>query len=160
MAQEFGDLPLFPRELFGVGEVLVLAAAAAGEERAGGGDAVGRGREDGDEVGLGKIFLVAEDAGADAFAGEREGDHDDPAGGIFDFGFLIFDWRKLDAAEAAAEVSERGDLELDLLVIGERGVLEFLFVFNHETHEIHERDGDEADSFFVCFVCFVVTSLP
>lgn len=72
-------MALFPRELFGVGEVLVLAATTAGEERTDRGDAVRRGRKDLDEVGFGEIFLVAEDAGADAFSGERERDHDDPA---------------------------------------------------------------------------------
>ncbi len=37
--QELGDLALLPRELLGVGEVLVLAATAAAEERAAGGHA-------------------------------------------------------------------------------------------------------------------------
>ena len=39
--KELGDLPLFPNKLFGVTEVLVLAAAAAGKQRANGRDAVG-----------------------------------------------------------------------------------------------------------------------
>jgi hypothetical protein len=37
--QELADLTLFPGELVGVGEVLVLATAAAAEERTGGGHA-------------------------------------------------------------------------------------------------------------------------
>jgi hypothetical protein len=39
--KELGDLTLFPNELFGVSEVLVLAAAAAGKQRANGRDAMG-----------------------------------------------------------------------------------------------------------------------
>ena len=39
--KQLGDLTLFPNELFGVSEVLVLAAAAAGKQRANGRDAVG-----------------------------------------------------------------------------------------------------------------------
>ena len=39
--KQLGDLTLFPNELFGVSEVLVLAAAATGKQRANGRDAVG-----------------------------------------------------------------------------------------------------------------------
>ena len=39
--QQFLDLPAFPGELLGVGQVLVLAPAAAAEERTLRGDAVG-----------------------------------------------------------------------------------------------------------------------
>lgn len=133
--EEFGDLLAFPVTLLGVVEMLILAAAAAAEERAAGIDAVGGRREGGDEVGFGEILVVAEDAGADAFARERERDHHNPAGrGVV---------RQRDATEAGAEVGERGDLEFDFLVIRERLVVEFLLFLNHETHEIHERDVNE-----------------
>lgn len=135
--EELGDLLAFPVKLLGVVEMLILAAAAAAEERAAGLDAVGRRREDGDEVGFGEVFVVAEDAGADAFAGERERDHHDPAGcGVV---------RQWDAAEAGAEVGERGDLELDFLVIGERLVVEFLPFLNHRGTEDTEKKEEEVE---------------
>ena len=110
VAEEFLDLLTFPDELFGVGEVLVLAAAAVGEERALRGDAVRGWDEDCDEIGLAEVFVVAVDPGADGFAGEGEGDEDDPA---------------VDAAEALAHVRQGGDFEVDFLMIGERVRIEF-----------------------------------
>lgn len=80
--EEFGDLPALPVSLLGVVEMLILAAAAAAEERAAGLDAMRRGCEDGDEVGFREVLVIAEDAGADAFAGEGEGDHHHPAAGF------------------------------------------------------------------------------
>jgi hypothetical protein len=71
--EELGDLALFPEQLLGVGEVLVLAAAAAGKERAHRRDAMRGRRENGDEVGLGKILVIAENAGADPSPGSVKG---------------------------------------------------------------------------------------
>lgn len=81
--QQVFDLLAFPDELGGVAEVLVLAAAVATEKRARWFDAVGGCGEDLDEVGFGEVLLVAEDAGADAFAGQAERDHDDPSAFAF-----------------------------------------------------------------------------
>ncbi len=78
--EELGNLALFPRQLVGVGEVLVLAAAAAAEERAAGGHARRGRRQHRHEVGLGEILVVAEDAHAHAFPGQREWHHDHPLG--------------------------------------------------------------------------------
>jgi hypothetical protein len=79
--QQFLDLLALPFQLLGVGKVLVLAAAALAEKRAFRIDAVRRGRENLQQVGLGIILVVAEDAGADLLARQREGHHDDPAAG-------------------------------------------------------------------------------
>jgi len=137
--EQFGDLLLFPAKLLGVGEMLILAAAAAAEERATGLNAVGRRGENGEKVGFGEVFVITEDAGADAFAGKCERHHDDPTGrGIVG---------QRDAAEAGAEVGERGDLELDLLVIRERLVVERLLLFAHGTHGIHGRGRSEEKDF-------------
>jgi len=54
-------------------------------------------------------------AGADAFAGEREGDHDNPV---------------VDAPESDAEVGQRVDFEFDFLVVGKGFVVEW-FLFGH-----------------------------
>lgn len=108
--EEFGDLLLFPGELGIVVEVLVLAAAAGAEEGAAGIDAVRRGVDDADEVGVGVVFVIAVDAGEDAFAGKGEGDHDDPA---------------VHAGDALGEVGEFFDVKGKLLVIGERDGVEF-----------------------------------
>ena len=114
-------MALFPQELLGVSEMLVLAAAAAGEKRAHGRDAMRRRREDGNEIRLGVILVVAKNAGADAFAGQTERHHDDPfGGGVF---------RMWNARQAHAVVGERGDLQLELGVIREREVVGFLFGF-------------------------------
>ncbi len=138
------DLAAFPGELLGVGEVLVLAAAAAGEERADRFDAVGRGDEDGEQVGLGEVLMVAKDAGAHAFAGEGEGHHDDPArGGIGRMGH---------ATDADAEVGEGAYLQLELGVVGE-GIGVEGFLAAHQTHETHETPGEE-DFLFVSFRVF------
>ena len=146
--EQFGDLALFPQELLGVSEMLILAAAAAGEKRAHGRDAMRRRREDGNEIRLGVILVVAKNAGADAFAGQTERHHDDPfGGGVF---------RMWNARQAHAVVGERGDLQLELGVIREREVVGFLFGFYHRKHKIHESEEDEEDSFFVCFAGFMV----
>ena len=158
MQQELGDLALFPGELGGVRQVLVLAPAAAAEQRAAGRHAVRRGREHFQEISLGEILVVAEHPHPHALAGEGERHHDHPAGGIFVFRIPIFDFRQPDATEAGAEVGKRGNLQLELGVIGERLVVEFLG-FGHETHEIHERAGNE-DVLFRVFGVFRGDLIP
>lgn len=108
--EEFADLSRFPFELCGVGEVLVLAAAALGEEWAEWGGAVWGGLEDFEEVGVGAVFVVAVDASADAFAWEAEGGKDDPA---------------VVAGDALTEVGEGVDGEFDFLVVFEGEGVEF-----------------------------------
>ncbi len=64
---------MLPGQLLGVGEVLVLAAAAAAIEGAGRRDPVGRGDQHLDQVGLRVVLVVAEDPHAHPFAREGEG---------------------------------------------------------------------------------------
>ena len=111
---EFADLALLPQELLLIGEVLVLAAAAATEQGADRIDPVGGGLQDLHQVRLREILVVSEDAGADLLAGKGEGDHDHPAGGLLPGGC-----RQGIATEADAQVGEGHHLELDLLVVGE-----------------------------------------
>jgi hypothetical protein len=75
--EEFADLLVFELELGGVIEVLVLAAAAVSEVGAAGGDAVGCGLEDAEEMGAGEAFFNFGDFDFDDFAGDDEGDEDD-----------------------------------------------------------------------------------
>ena len=98
------DLLLLPLQLLRVGEVLILAAATFTEEVAARLDAVGRGDDDADEVAAREVGGVVPDAGHDLLAGEGAGDEDDPA---------------VDAGHAFAEVRQAGDLDLDLLMVGE-----------------------------------------
>ena len=98
------DLLLLPFELLRVGEVLVLAAAAFAEEVAAGLDAMRRGDDDAHEVAAREVGGVVPDAGHDLFPREGAGDEDDPA---------------VDAGHALAEVRQAGDLDLDLLMVGE-----------------------------------------
>jgi hypothetical protein len=146
--EEFLHLPAFPRELLGVGEVLVLAAAAAAEERTARRDAMRGRREHLDEIRLGEVLVVAEDADLHALAGQGKRHHDDPrrGGGIFDFG-------EGDAAEADAQVGERGDLELQLVMIRKGPVVEF--ALNHGIHRTHGR-GRQKEIAEVCFPVFRV----
>jgi hypothetical protein len=73
------DLP-FLRELLGIGEVLQLAAAAAGFEIGTGRiDARGRRLEDGRRLGAPKIFPPVGDFGFNGFSRDRSLDEDDPA---------------------------------------------------------------------------------
>jgi len=117
--EELLHLPAFPGELLGVGQVLVLAAAAPTEERTLRRDAVRRRGEDGDEIGLGEILLVAENARPHALAGQGERHHHDPlALGLAG---------QRGAPEANPEIGQRRDLELQLVMIRKRAVVEFLF---------------------------------
>lgn len=59
-----------------VGNVLIIAAAAAAEMRARRGDAFARGFEHAIEFGADKFFLAIEGAGIDFFAGQDERDED------------------------------------------------------------------------------------
>ncbi len=111
MAEEFADLALFPEQLVGMSEVLVLAATATAEERAAGRLCARGRRQHRDEVGLGEILVIAEHPHADAFAGQRERDHNYPLG----LGFP----GQSDPAQAGAEVGERGDLKLELGMVRE-----------------------------------------
>ena len=67
------------------------------------------------------------------------------------------------ATEAHAEIGERGDLQLDLVMIGE-GTVVWFFISTHRTHGIHGKaDGEEKDFVFsVLSVCLVgsVGTLP
>lgn len=67
--EKFGNLLLFPDELGLVGEVLILAAAALAKLRTAWGDAIGRGRENFDEIRFGEILLISKYPGADALPG-------------------------------------------------------------------------------------------
>ena len=64
----------------GVVGVLVAASAADAEVRAIGCYAVGRGNEDGVQIGFGEAALIFGDGGGDGFAGQGEGDEDGFAG--------------------------------------------------------------------------------
>ena len=122
VAEEFLDLTAFPCELFRVFKILILASAAASEERAARGDAVRRCSEDFHEVGLGVVFVIAENAGAHAFAGKRKWNHHDPT---------IFRIRRVtgerDASKSDAAIGQRVDVEFDFLVIAEGMVVEAFF---------------------------------
>lgn len=65
----FRDLLALPLELLGVGQVLVLAAAALSEEIATGLDAMWRRDDDADKVGAGEVSRIMPDAGDDFFPG-------------------------------------------------------------------------------------------
>lgn len=102
MPEQFLDLLGFPLELGVVVEVLILTAAALGENRTGRLDAMGGWAEDFDEVAFGVVFVVAVDADADELAGEGEADHDDPV---------------VVATEALSHVCEGVDFQLNLFVV-------------------------------------------
>ena len=78
MLQQLAHLALLPVELLGVGEILVLAAAAAAEKRTAGRHAVWRWCQHLDEVGLGVVLVVPEHPRPHALAGQGEGHHDHP----------------------------------------------------------------------------------
>ena len=94
VAEEVGQDGLLEAKLRGVVGQLVVAAAAGAEVRAGGGDAVGRGGEDAEELSL---VAGVGGAGFDGFAGEGEGDQDGGAAGR--------------AGEAVAAVEDAIDVE-------------------------------------------------
>jgi hypothetical protein len=99
-AEGFRDLACLDFELARVGNVLVGAASAAGEKRAGRLHAVGGGIFNGERFGGGPLAGDADDAGGDAFARDDEGNENDPS---------------LVAAEARAAVGEIGDFDLELV---------------------------------------------
>ena len=103
--EQFGDVASFPVELGGIGKVLILAAAAVTKKRAKRFDAVGRRGDDGDEIGLGVVWGIPIDPGANGFTWQGEGDEHDPA--------------ILSPTHAVAEIAERIDNNLDLFVPGE-----------------------------------------
>jgi hypothetical protein len=72
VAQQVG----FQAELVGVGQMLVMAAAAGRVMWAFGGDAFGGGFDDFEQFGTGEVFALFDDAGADDFAGQGKGDKD------------------------------------------------------------------------------------
>ena len=115
--EELGDLLAFPDELGFVVEVLILATAALTEQGATGVHPVRGSGKHLDEVGFGEVLLIAKDAGAHAFAGETERNHDDPAGWVFfDFGLRLGvvgkfgRFRQVEPAQANASVGESADL--------------------------------------------------
>ena len=110
MLEQLGDLPLFRLQLLGVGEVLILAAAALAKEGTFWSDAVWRGFEHLDEVGLAVVLVIAKDAALHELAREREGDEDDPA---------------IDTGDSHALVGEVFDPDVELLVVGEGMRFEF-----------------------------------
>jgi hypothetical protein len=123
-----------------------------------------RGHQDLNQVGLGVVLMVAEHLCAHAFARQGEGDQDDPASGLGCRKLqvtssqvqAVSEWH---AAKPDAEVGEGRDLQLDLLMIGERMVGE-LFGVSHETHETHETAKKRSDFSFVSSGCFVVIFFP
>ncbi|HWA26637.1 MAG TPA: hypothetical protein VG734_13335 [Lacunisphaera sp.] len=164
--QQFLHLLALPLQLFGVDQVLVLAAAAGAEERALGVDAVRRGRQHLQQVGLGEILVVAIDPRADLLAGQREGDHDDPPAVAPVRGamarparLIIFPvlgppssifcprfpglWQR-HPPQAYAEICEGGDFQLDLGAVREGTVVELLFA--HKTHETTRYQAGEEKS--------------
>jgi len=72
LAQDF----LLDFELVRVGGLLVMASAAAGEMRAGRGDAMGRGLDNRFGVGAGESGLFLGERGFDFLSGENKGDED------------------------------------------------------------------------------------
>jgi len=78
-SQDVNELFMFEAELFIVGNVLVLAAAAGREVRAEGGGAVRGSGEDGERFGEEEALLALDDARADMLAGEDERDEYDTA---------------------------------------------------------------------------------
>ncbi len=103
--EEVGDLFVFPLELGGVIEVLVLATAAFAEVGAGGGDAFGGGLDDAGEEAAGVAFVDLGDLHLDDFAGADEGDEDDEFA---------------DPSDAIAAEGEVMDGEGDAFAVGER----------------------------------------
>jgi hypothetical protein len=101
--EEVADLVVFEEELGGVGEVLVLAAAAIAEVGAGRLDAVGGGAEDFEDAGAGVVFLHLGQFDAELFAGGGEGDEHDEL---------------VDATDGIAAVGDGVDGEFDLLAWG------------------------------------------
>jgi TrmH family RNA methyltransferase len=145
--------------LFGVGQVLILAATAPPKERTSGIDAM-RGRSnDFNQVGFGKILVVAIHANLHPLARKSKRHHDDPTSAA-KAREVRFAFPNRHAAESNAKIGQRGNLELKLMMIRERLIVEFLFA--HETHERHEIAQAEAKSSgkiglasFVFFVFFV-----
>ena len=116
--QQLADLAGLPRELGRVGQVLVLAAAAGPEQRAAGLHAVRRGLEHLDQVGVGAVLVVAENAGLHELAGQAERHEDHPA---------------VHPADADAEIAQGIDPQLDLLVVGEGVRVEFFRRAEHKS---------------------------
>ena len=121
--KKFLDLAGFPIELCLLVEVLVLAAAAFAKERADGLGTI-RGRLDHfQQVGTGVVLVVAKDPCANEFAGETEGDKDDPAEWL---ALVVFLRRDGYPSDSVAQIAERFDAQLDLLMVCERVGVEFL----------------------------------
>ena len=101
--------------------------------------------------------MVTKNAGADAFAGKAERDHDHPRArdgrsfGLRELGTGL--GRERDAGEADTVIGERDDLEFEFGVIRKREVVGFGFLA-HGTHGIHgNRPDQEKDSVFFPIPC-------
>jgi len=89
-------LARLPGKLFGVFEILVLAASAFSEDRAVRINAVRGWFDDGDEICFAEVGVVPVDAGLDFLARQGELDHDDPT---------------VDSGNALSHVGQRIDTE-------------------------------------------------
>ncbi|OQB90164.1 MAG: hypothetical protein BWX86_02292 [Verrucomicrobia bacterium ADurb.Bin122] len=146
--QQLIHLPLFPEQLLGMIQMLVLAATAAPVERAARRHPVRRRRQHLDQIRLGEILVVAKHPRAHALARQRKRHHHHPAAGLpvrrhfarigRRFHRVGLRLRQRHAPEPRPEIGQRGNLQLDLLVIGEGTVVE-LFLFGHAPQHTGNR---------------------
>ena len=100
--EQLGDLALFPEELFGIGKVLVLTAAAFSKQATASLNAVRGGLENFQQVRFRVGLVVAKHSSANPFPGQREGHEHHPA---------------INASQALAEIGQGVDREFDFLVV-------------------------------------------
>src|SRR5258708_30622525 len=125
--------------------MLILTASTASINGARRGYPMRRCREHLDEVRFGEILVITVDPNANALSWKRERNHHNPARTRFDrngcgcCGRWFYPgcvWQG-DTTKSQTEIGQRRDFQFYLLVILERMVVEFLFMFPHVAHEIH-----------------------
>ena len=114
--QEFTNLPALPVKLFPVVEMLVLAAAAGGEERTAWLLTTGTGNKDFQQVSMRTTGFVLPDAGPHPFAGQAERDEDDPA----PFALRARWGCSVDSSQAHSQIGKGIDFKFDDLMVGKR----------------------------------------
>ena len=112
MLDQFRDLTLFPDELLGISEILVLAPPAFPKERTRRFKAVFRWRKHLNKIRFREVLMVSEDTDPDVFARQGEWNHDDPQG-LF-AGFLILGRV---TRQSRAQVRQGHDFDIEFLVI-------------------------------------------
>ena len=103
MLEQLFDLLLFPGQLLGVGEVLILAAAAFTEQRALWLDPRRRCLQDLDQIRLAVVLVIAEHPRADTLVRQGEGDENHPA--------------VVGSGEPLSHVGQLADVEFDFLMV-------------------------------------------